>query len=99
MPAILAALGQMLLTLTGSWVLQVITSLGVGLVAYKGVDVTLGWLKDQVIANSAALPAEMLGMMATMKVGASISIVLSAITVRLVSQGMQSGTVKRWVTK
>lgn len=99
MGKLLAMLGGMLLQIAGSWVLQVITSLGVGVVAYKGVDVTLGWLKDQVVANSAGLPADLLGMMATMKVGASISIVLSAITVRLVSQGMKSGTVKKWVIK
>lgn len=99
MPIFLAALGGMFLNIAGSLVLRVITSLGIGVVAYTGMGVTLDWLKAQVIANAAALPVEVLGMMATMKVGASISIVFSAMVARLLISGMSGDTVKRWVTK
>lgn len=99
MPIFLAALGGMFLNIAGSLVLRVITSLGIGVVAYKGMSVTFGWLKDQVIANAAGLPVDMLGMMATMKVGASISVVFSAILARMLITGMSGDTVKKWVTK
>jgi len=99
MPAILAALGSLLLSLVGSAVGQVVAALGVGVVAYTGMSTTLDWLKTQLIANFSALPVEVLGMLSVMKVGQCISIVFSAIAIRLLISGMTGGTVKRWVTK
>jgi hypothetical protein len=99
MPVFLAALGGMFLNIAGSLVLRVITSLGIGVVAYKGMSVTLDWLRAEVVSSAAGLPAEMLGMMAAMKVGASISIVFSAMLARMLITGMSGDTVKRWVTK
>lgn len=99
MPVFLAALGGMFLNIAGSLVLRVITSLGIGVVAYTGMGVTLDWLKGEVVANAAGLPADVLGMMATMKVGSSISIVFSAMVARMLITGMSGDTVKRWVTK
>lgn len=99
MPAILAALGSLLLSLVGSAVGQVVAALGVGVVAYTGMSATLDWLKTQLIANFSALPVEVLGMLSVMKVGQCISIVFSAIAIRLLISGMTGGTVKRWVTK
>lgn len=99
MPTFLAALGGMFLNIAGSLVLRVITSLGIGVVAYKGVTVTLDWLKNEMIASASGLPPDLLGMMATMKIGSSISIVFSAMLARLIISGMTGDTVKRWVTK
>lgn len=99
MPIFLAALGGMFLNIAGSLVLRVITSLGIGVVAYSGMSTTLDWLKGEIVNSAAGLPADVLGMMATMKVGASISIVFSAMVARLLINGMSGDTVKRWVTK
>ena len=99
MPIFLAALGGMFLNIAGSLVLRVITSLGIGVVAYSGMSTTLDWLKGEVITSAAGLPADLLGMMATMKIGASISVIFSAMLARLIINGMSGDTVKRWVTK
>jgi hypothetical protein len=99
MPIFLAALGGMFLNIAGSLVLRVITSLGIGVVAYTGMSTTLDWLKGEIVSSASSLPADILGMMATMKVGASISIVFSAMVARLLINGMSGDTVKRWVTK
>lgn len=99
MPIFLAAFGGMLLNIAGSLVLRVLVSLGVGLVAYKGMTTSLDWLKAQAIASVVGLPPDVLGMMSTLKVGNCISIIFSAILARLVIQGVTGDTVKRWVTK
>ena len=99
MPVFLAALGGVLLNIAGSMVLRVLTSLGIGLIAYKGMTTSLDWLKAQAVNSAMGLPPEVLGMLATMKVGNSISIISSAVLARLVIQGVTGDTVKRWVTK
>ena len=99
MPVFLAALGGVLLNIAGSMVLRVLTSLGIGLIAYKGMTTSLDWLKAQAVNSAMGLPPEVLGMLATMKVGNSISIISSAVLARLVIQGVTGDNVKRWVTK
>ncbi|MCX7258695.1 MAG: DUF2523 domain-containing protein [Polaromonas sp.] len=99
MPIFLAALGGVLLNIAGSMVLRVLVSLGVGFVAYTGINSTFDWLKNQIVSSASGLPPEIIGMLSVMKVGSSISIIFSAIMVRLLFQGMTGETVKRWVTK
>lgn len=94
-----AALWGALLNIVGSLVGRALLALGVGVVAYTGMSATLGWLKDRAVSAALALPTDVLGMMATMKVGESLSIVSSAILARLVINGLNSDTVKRWSIK
>lgn len=99
MPIFLAALGGMFLNIAGSLVLRVLVSLGIGVVAYKGLSVTLGWLKAQAVSSISGLSGDILGMLATMKVGNAVSVVFSAMLARMVINGLSGDTVKRWVTK
>lgn len=99
MPAFIAAIGGMLLNLVGSLVGRVLLSLGLSVVTYTGLDMTLTWLKDQAVSSAAALPADMLNLLAFLKIGECISIVTSAVLVRMLWQGMTSGSVKRWIMK
>lgn len=99
MPIFLAALGGVLLNITGSLVGRILLALGISVVTYTGVDASLTWLKDQAIASTATLPAELLGLMAFLKIGECISIIASAVIMRQVLDGVQAGTFKRWVTK
>lgn len=94
-----AALWGALLDICGSLVGRVLVALGLGVISYTGLSVSLGWLKDRAISSALMLPADVLGMMSTMKVGESISIVTSAIIARAVLNGMTSDTVKRWAIK
>lgn len=78
---------------------QALIALGIGVVTYTGVDFALGWLKSGAVSALGGLPAEVVGMLALMKVGSCISMVFSAITVRAGMNGLNSGTVKKWVKK
>lgn len=99
MPLFIAALLGGLLNIVASLVGRVLVSLGVGLVTYSGFSATLGWLKSQAIANLQATGADVVGMLSVMQVGTSINIIFSAMVVRLLFQGLQGDTVKKWVTK
>jgi hypothetical protein len=99
MPLIIAALWGAFYSMIGALVGRVIIALGLGVISYTGVSVTLGWLKSKFAESAAALPADVLGMMAMMKIGETVSIIMSAIIVRLVLDGLTGDTMKRWVTK
>lgn len=98
MPAFLMALGGMLLNIVGSAVGQVLISLGISVVTYKGVDTALDKLKADALSAFSGLPADLVGLLAYMKVGVAISIITSAVAVRLGLSGM-SGAVKRFRKK
>lgn len=99
MPAFIAAIGGTLLNLVGSLAGRVLLALGLAVVTFSGVDLSLAYLKDQAIASANTLPAELLQLLAFLKVGECISIITSAVAVRMLSQGMISGTIKRWIIK
>jgi hypothetical protein len=99
MPAFIAMFMGAFLNIAASLVGRVLLSLGIGVAVYTGLSSSLTFLKTNAVQAFGALPAQVLGMMATMKVGESISIVSSAILVRLLVNGLNSDTVKRWTTK
>lgn len=95
MPVFLMSLGGMLLNIAGSLVGQVLISLGISVVTYVGVDATLSKLKADAISSFSGLPADLVAMLSYMKVGVAISIITSAVAVRLGLSGM-TGAVKRF---
>ncbi|MCZ8252250.1 MAG: DUF2523 domain-containing protein [Hylemonella sp.] len=99
MPVFIAAIGGMLLQLVGSLVGRVLLALGLSVVTYSGIDLSLTWLKDQAISSANSLPSELLQLLVFLKVGECISIVTSAVAVRMLWQGMASGSIKRWILK
>jgi hypothetical protein len=99
MPVIVAFLWNAFLAILPSLVGRVLLSLGMSVATYTGVQVTFGWLKDQAVARFVSLPPDLLGLLATLKVGESLSIIFSALVVRASLAGLTSGTFKRWVTK
>jgi len=86
-----------LVTILPSIVGQVLVSLGLGVVTYTGMSATLGWLKSSVVSSFAGLPVEVLNMLSLMQVGSCISMVFSAMVIRLAIQGMSGASFKRWV--
>lgn len=99
MPTFLAALGGVLINLVGTFAGRALIALGIGVVTYKGLSVTLDALKGQAISAFAGLPPEVFGMLGILKVGQCISIVTSAIAARMVINGLTGDTVKKWVHK
>jgi hypothetical protein len=92
--ALLGALVQAAGTLVG----KVLVSLGIGYVVYSGVDTSIGWAKDYALANIQSLPTAMVQVLGVLQVGRIISILTSALVVRVTLAGLTGG-VKKMVMK
>lgn len=99
MPVFIAAFGGMLINLVGTLAGRVLISLGISVVTYTGITVTLDFLKAQAISAFAGLPPDVFGILGVLKVGQCISIVTSAIAVKLVIDGLAGDTLKKWIYK
>jgi len=99
MPWLAAIFGNMLLSIAGSLVAQVLVGLGVGVVTYTGTDMAIGWLKTNAITAFQGLPSEVIGMLALMKVGSCVAMVFSAMVMRMTLQGVAGGASKAFVKK
>lgn len=98
MPVFIAAIGGMLINIAGSAVAQVLIALGLAVVTYTGVDTVLSTLKAQTLDAFTGLPADLVALLSFLKVGVAISIITSAVAVRMGLQGM-TGAVKRFQKK
>lgn len=99
MPLLIAAIGGMLINLVGTMVGRVLIALGISVITYSGLSITLDWMKTQAVSALGGLPSEVIGMLSTMKVGVAISIVTSALLARQVLNGLTGDTMKKWVGK
>lgn len=99
MPLLIASIIGGLTQALGTWVGRVLVSLGIGYVTFTGVDASIAWAKTQFLSSLSGLPAAAVGLMGLLKVGVCVSMLLSAVTTRLVISGLTSGTIKRMVTK
>ena len=94
MPVFIAAIGGMLINLVGTLAGRVLIALGISVVTYTGVSSSLDWMRAGALAALGGLPAEMIGLIGFMKVGVCISIIASAVAVRMGLSGL-GGVVKR----
>ena len=99
MPVFLAALLGGLIQAAGSIVGRVLISLSIVYVTYTGVSALLGWIKGQVVAYLVGAPGTIVAIMGLLKVDVAVSIVFSALTARLVLQGLTSGKLTKMVVK
>jgi hypothetical protein len=91
MPLFVASLLGGLVNVAGSVAGQVLLSLGFAAVTYTGLSTTLDFLKAEALGRITALPADVVGLLATMKVGVALSIVVSALTARMLLAGLSAG--------
>jgi hypothetical protein len=100
MPVFVIMLLGGLVQIAGSLAGRVLLSLGFGIAQYAGVSVTLTWLKDQALSSLTGMSADLIGLLAYMKVGESISIIFSALGVALLLRGLSAGgTISKLVIK
>lgn len=99
MPVFLAALIGGLVSACGTLVGRVLVSLGFGYLAFTGVDTSIAWVRAEFLAGVSGLPAAAVGLMGVLKVGTCVSMLISAVSMRLLMQGLTSGTIKRMVLK
>lgn len=95
MPVFIAALWGGFIRIAGSVVGQVLINLGIAVVTYQGVDTALEQLKTGALDAFSGLPPDLVALLSYMQVGVAISIVSSAVAVRLGIAGM-NGAVKRF---
>ena len=99
MPAFIAMLLGGLIQICGSLVGRVLVSLGISVVTYTGMSVSINYLKGQAVSAALGLPADVVGMLSIMRVGTAISIIFSSMLARLVITGLTGDGIKKWVTK
>ena len=99
MPAFLFALGGMLLNLVGSIAGRALLALGLGFVTYKGLDVGINWLLQEIKGNMAGLPVDVVNFLAFLWVDKAISMIFSAYTPASAIRMAGSGTLTKLVTK
>lgn len=99
MPVFVAALLTGLLQIAASVAGRVLIAAGVGIVTFSGMSVLLQNLTDQIFtALGAAGPLVQLA--GTLRLGASVNVILSAYTIRMTLDGLSAGgSISRWVTK
>lgn len=99
MQFLIAALVGGFIQAAGSLVGRVLVSLGIGYVVYSGIDASIAWMKSSVVTGLSGLSAQTVATMGALQVGRCISIICSALVMRLTLQGMTSGAIKRMVHK
>lgn len=99
MPLWVASIVGGLIEVAGTIVGKVLLSLGLGYAVFTGVDTSIGWARDAFFQSLAGLPAGAVGVLALLKIGVCVSMLVSALTTRLTIQGLTGGTLKRMVQK
>jgi hypothetical protein len=99
MPIFIAALLGGLIQAAGTLVGRVLLSLGFGLVVYSGIDTGIDWIGAQLSSAATGLGAQAMATMGALRVGVICNILLSALSARLLLNGLTGGSIKRWVVK
>jgi hypothetical protein len=99
MPLLVSALIGGLIQALGTIVGRLLISLGIGFVAYQGIDTTLDYVKSVIVSNLQGLPADVVTIASVCQLDTAVSIIFSAIVVRFAIQGLQSGSMKKMVFK
>jgi hypothetical protein len=99
MPVFVPALLGGLVNIAASVAGRVLIALGISVITFSGLNVTLGWVKSQVVSALQGLPAEMVQLLAYAGVGEFISIIASAFAARMLLNGLTDGSIKKWAMK
>lgn len=99
MPVFIAAIGGMLINIVSTLIGRALVALGFSVITYTGMSMSMGWIKDRLLAELNGLPADFLAALAYGGVGVGINIITSAILARMVIDGVSGDTFKRFVLK
>jgi len=99
MPLFIAALIGALVSALGTIVGRVLVSLGIGYVVFSGVDFSITFARDVLIARISASAAQTIAVASTLKIGVCVSMLTSALATRLTISGLTGGTLRKMVLK
>lgn len=93
--ALIGGLLQVLGTLVG----RILVSLGIGYAVFSGVDTSITYARDFFLLRVSAMGGNAVAVASSLKVGVCVSIITSALTTRLLLNGLTGGTLKRFTLK
>jgi Protein of unknown function (DUF2523) len=93
-PALVGALAAAMGTFAG----RALIALGVGFVTYKGIDVSVGMMKDSVLGGVRGLPADALNLVGYLWIDKALTVIISAISAAMTMKAI-GGSVKKAVFK
>ena len=94
-----AALWGSLTEVMGTMVGRVLISLGMGVISYKSMDISVAWAKDHFFTAAGGLPSPAIHAMGLMQIDTAVEMVCSAILMRLTFKGMAGGVMKKFGLK
>jgi hypothetical protein len=80
-----------LLRLVDSFVGRVLLALGLGFFTYRGIDTSLAWILNQVSGGLSSGNATITGIIGVLRIDQCVTVLLSAVAVRLSLQGIKDG--------
>ncbi|MBA2675381.1 DUF2523 domain-containing protein [Ramlibacter sp.] len=99
MPALGAILYGAFLWAVRKGLIDVLIGLGIGVATFVGIDAIIDKLKGELLNALSGLPVQMVAVLAYMKVGVALNIIISALVGRLALDGVKNGTFKSWRIK
>lgn len=99
MPIFIAALLGGLAQAAASLVGRVLIALSIGFIVYQGVDVAVEACKDLIFQHLGSTGATVTNILGMLNIDKAIEVVFSAISARLVLNGLTSGSIKKMVYK
>lgn len=99
MPAWLVAFAVALGPILTNVIARVALAFGVGFAVYSGIDVALTQVKSVATSSYGALPANVVAMLGLLRVDQAFNLILSAVSVRFVLEGLTGGGLRKMVFK
>jgi hypothetical protein len=90
---------QMLIGALVASIPSILAKIGLGVVAYQGIDTLVNAVKADVLAKLGGLPPVALQLVGVLQIGTGVNIICSALIVRFVMSGLVGGTLKKVVVK
>lgn len=97
-PMVVAAVVGGLMMAVDSIVGRVLVALGIGVVSYTGVSAALSKIQ-QMYSSGMGSAGQLAELASYMQLDTCMAMTVAAVTARLMLNGIQSGTLKRWVLK
>lgn len=89
------AVGATLSTIIVPLVIKVLVALGIGVVAYAGINELITNIQDFVVNSLSGIPGTIIAIAGLCQIDTVITMILSAVSIR-VSLAITNGALKRW---
>jgi hypothetical protein len=99
MPIFLAAFLGGLLSAMSSVVGRVLVALGITYVSYTGITILIDWIADEFADRIGDAPLAVVQVLGVLQVDTCFSILMSAISARLILKGLNSGAITKAVIR